>query len=44
MSVDYNFEASNDFKKELISSLLKGYKINVDVESGNLKNVLDEKY
>ena len=44
VSVDYNFEASNDFKKELISSLLKGYKINVDVESGNLKNVLDEKY
>jgi len=42
--VDYNFEASNDFKKELISSLLKGYKINVEIENNNLKKVLNEKY
>jgi hypothetical protein len=42
--VDYNFEASNDFKKELISSLLKDYKINVEIESEKLKKVLDEKY
>jgi parvulin-like peptidyl-prolyl isomerase len=42
--VDYNFEASNDFKKELITTLLKGYKISIDIESKNLKKVLDEKY
>ena len=42
--VDYNFEASNDFKNELISSLLKGYKINIDIESKKLKKVLDERY
>ena len=42
--VDYNFEVSNDFKKELISTLLKDYKINVDIESKKLKKVLDEKY
>ena len=42
--VDYNFKASNDFKKELISSLLKGYKINVEIENINLKKVLNEKY
>lgn len=42
--VDYNFEASNDFKKELISTLLKGYKVNIDIESKKLKKVLDEKY
>ena len=42
--VDYNFEASNDFKKELIATLLKGYKINVEIESEKLKKVLNERY
>ena len=42
--VDYNFEASNDFKKELIATLLKDYKINIDIESKNLKKVLNERY
>ena len=42
--VDYNFEASNDFKNELIAKLLKDYKINIDIESKNLKKVLNERY
>ena len=42
--VDYNFEASNDFKKELIATLLKGYKINVEIESEKLKKALNERY
>ena len=42
--VDYNFEASNDFKKELIATLLKDYIINVEIENNNLKKVLNEKY
>jgi len=42
--VDYNFDASNDFKKELISSLLKGYKVSIEVENKNLKKVISERY
>lgn len=44
ITVDYNFKASNDFKAELITTLLKDYKVNVDVTDVNLKKGLDEKY
>jgi parvulin-like peptidyl-prolyl isomerase len=44
VKVDYNFDASNEFKAELITTLLKNYKINVDVSDVNLKKGLDEKY
>jgi parvulin-like peptidyl-prolyl isomerase len=42
--VDYNFDASNDFKDELITSLLKNYTVVIDVEDVNLKNELNEKF
>ena len=44
VSVDYNFDASNDFKDELITTLLKNYRIIVEVQDVNLKKGLDEKY
>ncbi len=44
VNVDYNYEASNDFKKELIASLLKSYTINIEIENPNLKTALDERY
>jgi hypothetical protein len=42
--LDYNFEASNDFKEELINSLLKGYKIRFDLDDSKLKQELIESY
>ncbi len=42
--VDYNFDASKDFKEKLIASLLKKYSIDLDIEDVKLKSVLDEKY
>jgi hypothetical protein len=42
--VDYNFEASNDFKKELITSLLENYKIRFELDDNKLKEALSEKY
>lgn len=44
VGVDYNFEAIQDFKKELISSLLKKYTIELDIKDAALKSTLDEKY
>ncbi|OUR94339.1 hypothetical protein A9Q87_01455 [Flavobacteriales bacterium 34_180_T64] len=44
VSTDYNFDASNDFKQELIATLLKNYSIQIDVEDPSLKKELDEKY
>lgn len=44
INVDYNFDASNDFKAELITTLLKNYKVIIDVADVNLKKGLDEKF
>jgi len=44
VNVDYNFEASKDFKKELISSLLENYNIRFEFEDGKLKEALDERF
>jgi parvulin-like peptidyl-prolyl isomerase len=44
VTVDYNFDASNDFKEELISSLLKNYTVVIDVADVDLKNELNEKF
>jgi hypothetical protein len=44
VTVDYNFDASNDFKEELIASLLKNYTVVIDVADVNLKNELNEKF
>lgn len=41
---DYNFKATNDFKKELISSLLKNYNIIFDLDDSVLKEELDENF
>lgn len=41
---DYNFDASNDFKSELIITLLKNYNVIIDVADVNLKKELDEKF
>ena len=42
--VDYNFEASNDFKKELISSLLKSYTFNIQLDDKELQKELNEMF
>ena len=42
--VDYNFEASNDFKDELITSLLKNYTININLDDTQLKKELNERF
>lgn len=44
VTVDYNFDASNDFKAELITTLLKNYSVVIDVADENLKNELNEKF
>jgi len=44
VNVDYNYEASNNFKKELIASLLKNYIININLDDNALKKELNEKY
>jgi len=44
VNVDYNYEASNDFRKELITSLLKNYTININLDDNALKKELNEKY
>ena len=44
VNVDYNFDASNDFKAELITTLLKNYTIKIDVENALLKEELNEKF
>jgi hypothetical protein len=44
VNVDYNFDATNDFKAELITTLLKNYKVIIDVADVNLKKGLDEKF
>jgi hypothetical protein len=44
VNVDYNYEASNDFKKELIASLLKNYTININLDDNALNKELNEKY
>lgn len=42
--VDYNFDASNEFKAELITTFLKNYNINIKVSDANLKKKLYERY
>jgi hypothetical protein len=44
VNVDYNYKASNDFKKELITSLLKNYAIIVKLDDEELKRELNEKF
>ncbi len=44
VNVDYNYEASNDFKKELITSLLENYNIRFELEDSQLKDELSEKF
>jgi hypothetical protein len=44
VTIDYNFDASNTFKTELINTFLKNYNILVDVSDATLKKSLDEKY
>ncbi len=44
VTVDYNFDASKDFKDELIASLLKNYSVVIDVADMKLKNELNEKF
>jgi hypothetical protein len=44
VNVDYNYKASNDFKKELIISLLKNYTINIKLDDEELKRELNEKF
>ncbi len=40
--VDYNYDASNDFKKELIASFLKNYAIELNLSNTMLKQELSE--
>jgi hypothetical protein len=44
VSTDYNFEASNNFKQELIASFLQNFTIIIDVKDVILKKELDEEY
>jgi len=44
VNVDYNFHASNEFKKELIALLLTNYEISFDLDNSELKEELSEKY
>jgi parvulin-like peptidyl-prolyl isomerase len=44
VNVDYNFHASNEFKKELIASLLNNYTINFQLNDSKLKEVLSESF
>lgn len=44
VSTDYNFEASNNFKQELIASFLQNFTIIIDVKDVILKKKLDEEY
>jgi hypothetical protein len=42
--VNYNYDTSNDFKKELITNLLKNYKVKFELIDMRLKKELDEKF
>lgn len=42
--LDYNFFASNEFRRELISTLLKNYELSFEIEDENLKTQLLEAY
>jgi parvulin-like peptidyl-prolyl cis-trans isomerase-like protein len=44
VNLDYNFYASKKFKRELINTLLKGYKLNFDLSDKSLKTKLSENY
>lgn len=44
VSVNYNYEASQDFKTALTKSLLKNYTIRFDIQNLKLKEELDEKF
>ena len=44
VKVDYRFEASTNFRKELIATMLKKYTINIDVADNELMKALHEKY
>ena len=44
VTADYNFDASKEFRIELLSTLLKNYTINIDVTDKHLKKVLSENF
>lgn len=44
VNIDYNFHASNEFRKELVSSLLKDYKISFELSDTQLKQELIESF
>ena len=44
VNIDYNFHASNEFKKELVTSLLKDYKISFELSDNLLKQELIESF
>lgn len=44
VNIDYNYWASKDFKKELISTFLKNYTINIESDDKELKRILNEKF
>ena len=44
VNIDYNFHASNEFRKELVSSLLKDYNLSFDLDDNELKQALIESF
>jgi hypothetical protein len=44
VNIDYNFEASKNFKKELVTTLLEKYAITFDLEDASLNEELNEKF
>ena len=44
VKVDYSFETSTAFRKELIATMMKKYTINIDVSDGELTKALHEKF
>lgn len=44
VNVDYNYKASNDFKTELITALLKNYLVHFEIENKELKDALNEAF
>ncbi len=44
VNVDYNYKATNDFKTELITALLKNYTLHFEIENKELKAALNEAF
>lgn len=44
VNIDYNFHASNEFRKELVTSLLKNYNLSFDLDDNELKQALIESF